>query len=154
MVSFSLPGRLEYVMVKSLVSPWLECVMVKIIRFSMSRMCHDQNRLQHGWNGLWSKSSVSAWLECVLSKASVSAWLECVMSKSSVSAWLECAIVQISLERVMVRKVSCKFQQTLKMVPNFGKNRVRILTSMCSYRAFVHLLNVHQICHSVSVSQL
>jgi hypothetical protein len=47
------------------------------------------------------------------------------LSKLSDSAWLECAMVQISLDRVMVRKVSFKFQQTLKKVPNFGKNRER-----------------------------
>jgi hypothetical protein len=32
-------------------------------------MCHGQNRqFQHGWNVSWSKSSISAWLECVLVK--------------------------------------------------------------------------------------
>jgi hypothetical protein len=54
-----------------------------IVSFSMSEMCHGQNRLfQHVWNVSWSKSSVLAYLEDV-------------MVKMSVSAWLECAIVQI-----------------------------------------------------------
>jgi hypothetical protein len=36
---------------KSLVSAWLNYVMVKSFNFSMSRMCHGQNgQLQHGWN--------------------------------------------------------------------------------------------------------
>jgi hypothetical protein len=43
------------------VSAWIECVMVKIVSFSMAGMCDGQNRqLQHGWNVSWSKSSVSA----------------------------------------------------------------------------------------------
>jgi hypothetical protein len=47
----------------------VENVMVKIISFSMARMCHGQNLLfKHVWNVSWSKSSVSAWLECVMVK--------------------------------------------------------------------------------------
>jgi hypothetical protein len=43
--------------------------MVKIICLSMFGMVHGQNRaFRHGWNLSWSKSSVSAWLECVMVK--------------------------------------------------------------------------------------
>jgi hypothetical protein len=43
--------------------------MVKIVRFSMSGMCHGQNCLfQHAWNMLWSQWSVSACLECIMVK--------------------------------------------------------------------------------------
>jgi hypothetical protein len=51
----------------------------------MSGMCHGPNRpFQHGWNVPWSKSSISAWLECVMVKIvsfSMSGRLENVMVK-------------------------------------------------------------------------
>jgi hypothetical protein len=35
----------------------------------MTGMCHGQNhQFQHDWNVSWKKSSVSAWLECVMVK--------------------------------------------------------------------------------------
>jgi hypothetical protein len=66
---------------KSSVSAWLQCVMVKIVSFSMSRnvkakivhfsmagMCHSKkssgSECLEDWKMSWSKSSVSAWLEC------------------------------------------------------------------------------------------
>jgi hypothetical protein len=57
---------LEYVVVK-IVS--LECVMIKIISFSMNGMrCGQNYHFQHAWNVLWSKLSVSASLDCVMVK--------------------------------------------------------------------------------------
>jgi hypothetical protein len=47
----------------------MECVVVKIIIFSMPGMCRGQNRqFQHGWIVLWSKSSGLAWLELVIDR--------------------------------------------------------------------------------------
>jgi hypothetical protein len=44
-----------------------ECVVVKIIRFSMAYMFLDQNhKFKHGWNVL--TISVSAWRVCVMVK--------------------------------------------------------------------------------------
>jgi hypothetical protein len=43
---------------------------------------------------LWSKTSVSAWLECVVVKiVSFSMAGKCHSKKKSISAWLECAVI-------------------------------------------------------------
>jgi hypothetical protein len=47
---------LEYVIVKIEHFSMPECVLVKLISFSMSRMCHATNfQLWHGCNMSWSK---------------------------------------------------------------------------------------------------
>jgi hypothetical protein len=51
------------------VSASLEYVMLKIVHFSMAKICCGQNgQFQHYWNMLWSKSTILAWLEYVMVK--------------------------------------------------------------------------------------
>jgi hypothetical protein len=64
---FKPKNLLPLYLIQNEVSACLECDTSQIARFSMSKMCHSQNDLfQHGWNGLWSNSSVSACLEYVI----------------------------------------------------------------------------------------
>jgi hypothetical protein len=58
---------LECVVVKIVMS--VMQIVVKIASFSMAGMfCSRECQFQQGWNVLWSTTSISAWLECVLVK--------------------------------------------------------------------------------------
>jgi hypothetical protein len=89
--------------VNSSISGRLENVMVKIVSF------------YYVSNMSWSKSSIPAWLECVMVKLSVSAWLECAMIK--IVSFSMTVILQ-DLERVMVEIVRFSMARVFQ-----GKNR-------------------------------
>jgi hypothetical protein len=74
-----------YVVVKKSALAYLKMYCCKNREFyNMARMCHGPKRqFQHGWS-----------LECVGVKHVSLAWLDVSWSKTSVSAWLKCVVVK------------------------------------------------------------
>jgi hypothetical protein len=85
-------------------------MMVKIVRFSMTGMCHNQIRqFQHDWNLSWSKLSVSGRLEGVMVKYKNPEKRELYKESDYVAPGSFCCVNNAAHFNISVRAGPCSF---------------------------------------------